>query len=156
MDKFVVGFAFTEDRERVLLVGKNRPAWQKGLLNGIGGKIEPGEDTGTPYTAMRRECFEETGLQLSWFHRGVMRGGENNRNHNDGNAFEVHIFYAYDNEVINYEQKEDEFLTMYDVSSIITNKAWDRRTVDNLQFLIAYGISRDKGLPFMTLNYLHG
>lgn len=29
--------------EKVLLMQKNRPAWQKGKFNGIGGKINKGE-----------------------------------------------------------------------------------------------------------------
>lgn len=43
----------------VLLVLKDRPAWQKGRLNLIGGKVEEGED---PITAAVRELKEEAGL----------------------------------------------------------------------------------------------
>jgi 8-oxo-dGTP pyrophosphatase MutT (NUDIX family) len=55
--RYVVGFLFSEDESRVLLVWKNRPAWQDGKLNGVGGKIEAGE---TPLQAMEREFKEET------------------------------------------------------------------------------------------------
>ena len=55
---YVAGFLFSPDRSRVLLIRKNRPAWQAGKLNGLGGKIEPGE---TPPQAMRREFREEQG-----------------------------------------------------------------------------------------------
>jgi len=55
--RYVVGFLFSEDQSRVLLVWKNRPAWQNGKLNGVGGKIEAGE---TPLQAMEREFKEET------------------------------------------------------------------------------------------------
>lgn len=55
--RYVLGLLFSEDASRVLLVWKNRPAWQNGKLNGIGGKIEPGE---TPLQAMDREFVEET------------------------------------------------------------------------------------------------
>jgi 8-oxo-dGTP diphosphatase len=57
--KYVVGFMFTEDCSRVVLIRKNKPAWQKGKLNGVGGKIEPEE---TPKHAMIREYKEEAGL----------------------------------------------------------------------------------------------
>ncbi len=57
--KYVLGFLFDINDDTVLLVRKNRPSWQNGLLNGIGGKIEPGE---TPLEAMVREFKEETGL----------------------------------------------------------------------------------------------
>jgi 8-oxo-dGTP pyrophosphatase MutT (NUDIX family) len=59
----VAGFLFY--RHMVLLVEKTRPKWQVGLLNAIGGKIEPSE---TGAQAMDREFREETGLDdvLEW------------------------------------------------------------------------------------------
>lgn len=59
--KYVVGFAFSPDMENVLLIRKQRPEWQCGFLNGIGGKVEPGE---LPLEAMTRECAEESGLRI--------------------------------------------------------------------------------------------
>jgi len=61
MKRYVCSFLFSLDRRRVLLIRKNRPAWQAGKLNGVGGKIEPGE---TPREAARREFREETGMDL--------------------------------------------------------------------------------------------
>lgn len=62
--KYVVGFLFSEDRTVVALIRKNRPDWQKGRLNGIGGKVEDGE---TYLEAMVREFEEETGVvQQQW------------------------------------------------------------------------------------------
>jgi 8-oxo-dGTP diphosphatase len=62
---YVAGFAFAPSFCRVLLVRKNRPAWQAGRLNAVGGKVEPGE---TPDAAMAREFVEETAIQapLAW------------------------------------------------------------------------------------------
>ena len=45
--------------EDVLLVLKDRPPWQAGMLNLVGGKIEKGE---TPEEAALRELKEESGL----------------------------------------------------------------------------------------------
>jgi 8-oxo-dGTP diphosphatase len=59
---YVAGFLFREKRTQVALIEKQRPAWQKGKLNGIGGKIEIGE---TPIEAMIREFKEETGAAIS-------------------------------------------------------------------------------------------
>jgi 8-oxo-dGTP diphosphatase len=62
MDKikgYVVGFMFRHEFAEVALIRKARPAWQKGKLNGIGGKVEEGE---SPYSAMCREFKEETGF----------------------------------------------------------------------------------------------
>lgn len=46
----------------VLLVLKDRPEWQKGRLNLVGGKVEPGE---TPVEAAVRELEEESGIKSS-------------------------------------------------------------------------------------------
>lgn len=49
---YVAGFMFNEDRTRVALIEKQKPDWQRGKLNGIGGKIEDDE---SPVEAMTSE-----------------------------------------------------------------------------------------------------
>jgi len=73
---YVCGFLFTDPDAaqshllQVLLIRKLRPAWQKGYLNGIGGKIEPGE---TPLEAMNREFEEEAGISgLNWKNDAIL------------------------------------------------------------------------------------
>ena len=71
MKRFSVGFV-TDLKGNVALICKNRPEWQKGLLNGVGGHIEPNE---TPYEAMVREFEEETSvliLKEKWKHTITM------------------------------------------------------------------------------------
>lgn len=58
----VVGIAFDEDVSRVLLTQKERPRWQQGYFNGVGGKIEENE---VAADAMSREFLEETGVQVN-------------------------------------------------------------------------------------------
>ena len=58
----VVGLMFSPDKKKVVLIKKNRPPWQAGRLNGIGGKVEPGEAI---ISAMIREFEEETGVLTS-------------------------------------------------------------------------------------------
>jgi len=64
-----LGFVFNGDH--CLLIQKNRPDWQKGRLNGIGGKLEPGEYV---IPGVIREIEEETGYpssllcRLKWNH----------------------------------------------------------------------------------------
>lgn len=72
--RYVLGFLFRESREAVVLIRKEKPQWQAGLLNGVGGKIESGE---TPVQAMVRECTEETGAATfpdGWREFCVMEG----------------------------------------------------------------------------------
>lgn len=59
---YVAGFLIDNDARTVALVRKGKPAWQAGRLNGIGGKIEDGEDDSQ---AMRREFLEEAGVDIS-------------------------------------------------------------------------------------------
>jgi 8-oxo-dGTP diphosphatase len=80
----VIGFLF-DSRGNVLLIEKNHPEWQKGRLNGIGGKIEKGE---TPLQAMVREFREEAGAVVtSWREFAVMTG--------DG--YQLNLFTAREN-----------------------------------------------------------
>ena len=139
MDRFVVGFAFNEKATGILLVKKLRPKWQRGLLNGIGGKIEKDE---SPLDAMRRECKEETGLSLNWIHRGIMK----DRN-NDNHKFECHMFYAYSQDIFDFKQIEDEPLGVYDPLCI-----HHTQVITNLNFLIPFGMYND-GSSYMRLDY---
>ncbi len=139
MQTYVVGFAFSKERSHILLIKKLRPQWQKGCLNGIGGKIETGE---TPALAMRRECMEETGLSPEWQYRGVMSG-----TNGDGLPFECHIFYAYSDTIWEYAQNEDEPLGIYEVEKLNGIKM-----ISNLRFLIPFGRFND-GTEFLRLEY---
>lgn len=60
--RYVVGII--TDKERVLLLKKNNPDWQKGLYNGVGGKVELEE---TPLEAIIKQCNKEVGLNvINW------------------------------------------------------------------------------------------
>lgn len=58
--EYVAGFLFSADREQVVLVEKINPEWQRGRLNGVGGKIEPTDASSS--AAMIREFQEEVGI----------------------------------------------------------------------------------------------
>lgn len=68
MIEYSLGFLFNEEKTSVILIQKEKPQWQAGLLNGIGGKMEPVDegDNGDRETAslngMVREFYEETGV----------------------------------------------------------------------------------------------
>lgn len=74
---YVVGFLFRHllrnQTNEVALIRKSRPDWQRGLLNGIGGKIEADESSAA---AMVREFEEETGgtVVTRWRHYARVEG----------------------------------------------------------------------------------
>jgi len=84
MQKYVLAIAETPG-DQIVLVEKNRPKWQAGLYNFVGGKVEEGE---TALMAMQREFMEETGVLFSdWTEIGTMA--------RDG-GFHIDVFYACD------------------------------------------------------------
>lgn len=73
MQRYVLGFAFSQGGTIVTLIKKKRgPVDLIGLWNGLGGKIEGAE---TPREAMQREFFEECGVDIDeafWKFEGTM------------------------------------------------------------------------------------
>lgn len=70
---YCLGFAFYRNIRRVVLIRKTKPDWQRGKLNGVGGKIEVGECSNV---AMAREFEEETGCKTfptDWKHFSTMK-----------------------------------------------------------------------------------
>ena len=85
------------------LIRKNRPAWQAGKLNAIGGHVEAGE---IPLDAQVREYFEETGVQSQpgdWVFFATLRGGEN-----EENGYRVNFYYSTNEDLLNVTSMTDE------------------------------------------------
>ena len=121
MIKYVVGFLFNQDKTEVVLIKKNRPDWQKGFLNGVGGKIEGDE---TPEMAMEREFEEEAGLKIK-----VWRDFCEIRDYNEN--YIVYFFYAV------YEHLND-VVSRTDEKIIILNSddLYKLKVIPNLRWLI--------------------
>lgn len=67
-----LGFIFTSDLQKVLLIEKQKPEFHRGLLNGLGGKVEQNEDEAA---CIVREVREEAGLETlttDWQKVGVL------------------------------------------------------------------------------------
>jgi 8-oxo-dGTP pyrophosphatase MutT (NUDIX family) len=115
---YVLGFAFSEDRQQVALITKNKPLWQVGKRNGIGGKIE--ESDNTAFGAMFREFVEETGVRIDgWELYCTMNGSD----------WEVAVFRTFTNDIYNVQTTTDEYVSIFDVSEIdeigaISNVPW--------------------------------
>ena len=116
MKHYVLGLVFNCDHTKVLLIEKLRPDWMKGRWNGIGGKIEDGED---PHDAMDRECGEETGWGYGFKHKITFTcsGGT------------VFVYIAtYRKEDIDFNQVEDEKLMVWHMyalpDKLMSNLKW--------------------------------
>lgn len=120
MNNYVVGFMFNKELDKVLLILKNRPDWQAGKWNGIGGKLKMNEE---PLQAMVREFQEETGIltdQSSWTWKGAFI--------HDGLSWAVDVFIAkgniYEYTTITDERVEVIHLTDLDNYPVVPNLKW--------------------------------
>lgn len=125
MNYYCLGFAFKETFRglRVVLIKKTKPEWQRGKINGVGGKIESGECCNV---AMAREFEEETGCKTfatdwKWF--TVMR-------FIDGT--EVHCFAAKLASHQDVTTTTEEEISLVDLRDIHR----DSRAIPNLLWLI--------------------
>ena len=133
MKYYVAGFMYSKDRKKVVLIEKINPEWQRGLLNGVGGKIEKNE---TPHMAMSREFKEETGVNTSpeeWKVFSVIDGPS---------KYKVYFLYTLSDNLINVKTVEKEKVGIYEVSDLPPH------TMYNLKWLIP--MSLDPKLPFRT------
>ena len=132
---YVVGFLFGSDGKNIVLIEKNRPAWQAGKLNGIGGLVEKGE---SPDDAMVREFEEEAGAVVkNWERVAVLQCPE-----------AIVFFYrAFDDEAfLSLETKTDERVVMRTVSSLATAP-----TIPNLQWLVPLAANPCVRLPLQLI-----
>lgn len=120
--EYVLGFLFDsgENPTLVKLIEKKSPEWQRGKLNGIGGKVEPGEnDT----QAMIREFAEEAGVyHYDWDKFAELTGPD----------FRVACFKAFDGYAFEraHSRTEEQVLPMSIRELPYSN------TIFNVQFLV--------------------
>lgn len=121
---YVAGFMFDYECNHVALILKNRPLWQAGKLNAIGGHLENKE---TPIEAMVREFEEETGLKTEHgcWHNFVQLSGE---------YFVVNFFVAI-GDIRELKSTTDEQVMVFHKDCITTENA-----IPNLTYLIPMAI----------------
>lgn len=130
--KYIVCLLFSDDLKNIVLIRKNRPDWQKGLLNGPGGKVEEGESYDF---AAHREFFEEAGISVPiWDHLAYQT--------EDNGKYEVcyvtaKTSYEHLNQV---KSKTDEIVGMYTVEFIE-----QKNLVNSLKWLIPLAIYKLSG-----------
>ena len=137
MKQYVLGFVFDEVYKRVLLIKKLRPDWQKGNLNGIGGKVEEKE---TPFEAMIRECQEETSVltkKEDWSVYCLMDG----RSCPDGDWI-IHCFYGIAQQMgiptYEFKQNEEEFVDWHYLDRI--NSVNTPNLLGNIPWLVTLAL----------------
>jgi 8-oxo-dGTP diphosphatase len=139
---YSLGFCFSEDRKSMLAMVKNRPDWQKGLMNGIGGKVNRGEQH---FAAMMREFEEETGARVDeWENFAYLHGL----------GFAVAVFRAFsDHALATAVSKTDEMVIR--VSSY--SHDWPIRAISNLYWLVPLaldqGTQKGKGPDHAVISY---
>ena len=133
LKRYVAGFMFSIDKSLVLLVEKRNPAWQRDLLNGIGGKIEAGEH---PIEAMIREFAEETGVETSaeeWteFVHYVCQ-----------DVYEIHFYRAFTDKIHSAVTMEKEVILK------LKSDCLPKNVIPNLNWLIP--LSLDENVSFAS------
>jgi 8-oxo-dGTP diphosphatase len=119
---YAMGFMFDTAGECIALVEKNRPAWQAGKLNAIGGHIEGGESS---LQCVRREFREETGIDHEdWLPFCLLL-------HEEEPSWLLWCYVAFTDEVVNVSTQTDEQIRLCMVSPELYE-----HTVDNLKWLI--------------------
>lgn len=124
--QYVLGFLFDPSKKDVVLIKKLKPEWQKGKLNGVGGKIEENE---SPLEAMRREFKEETGVEIEEWREFLQLSGH---------GYSIHAFVAFSLQAYMVKTVEKEKVKVYKVNRLNFNK-----TIGNLRWIIPLAIDKD-------------
>lgn len=138
--RYVLGFLFRENRTSLVLIRKEKPIWQAGLLNGIGGKIEGDE---SEYDAMVREFREETGVDTS-------KSGWRQFCEMSGDGFVVYCFKALDSEAWEKAATEETEL----VEKHHPDQLNQQDCISNLLWLVELALDENYGNDFyVTARY---
>lgn len=134
--EYTVSFVFDAAHDHVLLIRKNRPPWQAGLLNGVGGHLEDGE---TPVQCVLRELHEESGLDIpakAWVYVGEMHA----------DSWLVHVFTAvFDGDPALAQSLTDERVRWVALDALPDDM------ISNLQWLIPLCLVRLRtGMPALV------
>jgi 8-oxo-dGTP diphosphatase len=116
---YVVGFLFGPYMDKVILIKKKRPDWQKGKYNGVGGHIEGDEGA---HSAMVREFEEEAGITIPVWNLFCTLKNE---------GWTCYFFYAVSEKYYEAATNTDEEISIIDVDDIQYSKV-----IDNLKWLI--------------------
>lgn len=142
MIQYVGGFLFhkrqmgpLQQKIQVALVTKNKPDWQRGLLNCVGGKIET-ERGETPLQAMVREFEEETKLmtmEFDWFPKITLTAADR--------TWQVFFFAAFWNSQAKLTGLKGKPVSWYPIEPLPSH------VIPNLRTFIPLCLDRDLVMP---------
>lgn len=133
MQEYVAGFMFDYGGKEVVLVKKSRPEWQRGLLNGVGGKIEEWE---TPADAMHREFCEETGYAVGGWQRFCTLSGRD---------FKVYFYFLHDDPEALYattQSTHDETIEVHFVAKVLADDWY--KCIPHVRWLIPMALEQGR------------
>ena len=139
--EYVAGFLFDDSLSRVLLIKKNRPEWQAGKLNGVGGKIEFGENA---LQAMTREFKEETGVTVGFWNPFAVLKGKNG-------TWDVNFFHAVSSQKMSgVRNMTDELLIVSEVRKVLLLSTLPA-CLPNVCWLVRMALNDIQGIDLCTL-----
>lgn len=155
---YVVGLAFSKTGNQMAAILKDRPEFQKGKWNGIGGKIEPGDMNGKQLfnggitnpdnhivlNAMVREFEEETGVKSylnEWRYFAKVTILEDKL----GGRAVIHCLCRFDNDVFECMTMETEPVVVHTVQDLTTKLP----TAPNIPMLIS--IATNQNVKFVEI-----
>lgn len=143
MKDYTLGFMFSEDSSKVLLILKDRPEWQRDKLNGIGGKAEPKDELNLKVTQIR-EFKEKTGIGSStedWELFCIINGTETESKTGTeiGSQYRIWCYKAFSDNIYNAKRMETEQPEIIHVNNI--NKA---HVLPNVNWLIPMALYTNK------------
>ncbi len=140
-----VGFMFSPDKKKVLLIEKTKPDFMAGKLNGVGGKMEPDE---LSIDAMVREFEEETGIQTTPQDWSYFANIEVRKKDKTKNEWRVFFYYTVSDKIGTARQTTEEKLVIAHVDAIYTY-----HTVDNLRWTIPFALDPHRKQESIQIYY---
>ena len=146
---YVCGFMIEPSQERVLLIHKTHPPFQKDKWNGIGGKVEPNESA---IDAMVREFREETGVSTTtWMWQHTISLGVRD-------DYVVHYYRSFIKTFPDYRTTTDEEVKVWNIDKVYNcviiekdgnwHKSYDCPTLANMRWILALSLTHNIGFPF--------